>query len=323
MRKVIDWFGISKKTKKTKKTKKIKKVTFTEPETGSICNPYSKANFNSTRRLQKNPVQKVNLYLQNYDKKKTLGCPEDQYPKFKMTPEGNEYCCDITKSTDQDMFNYINYYLNLLIDRDEEDDEKGYSTPSEFFYIKKIPWLIKERNKYLRRNINNPLKDSLKIPKPFKTIEDWFEDKKIKENVQERTSNLRRAVWEATAAKETAKDAAEAVKDAAKKMPFFTRAFTSRSRPQVTIINKSLAQYKEDDYQHAASHAAPYAVSRAVPYAAPCAVPYAVPYAAPHAVPHAASHAAPYAAPHAAPHAAPYDAGRKKKKRSNPEKKIY
>ena len=312
MRKVIDWFGIS---KKTKKTKKIKKVTFTEPETGSICNPYSKANFNSTTRLKKNPVQKVNLYLQNYDKKKTLGCPEDQYPKFKMTPEGNEYCCDITKSTDQDMFNYINYYLNLLIDRDEEDDEKGYSTPSEFFYIKKIPWLIKERNKYLRRNETNLLKDSLKIPKPFKTIEDWFEDKKIKENVQERTSNLRRAVWEATAAKETAKDAAEAVKDAAKKMPFFTRAFTSRSRPQVTIIKKSLAQYKEDDSPHAAPQAAP--------QAAPHAVSRAVSRAVPHAVPHAAPHAAPDAAPHAAPHAAPYDAGRKKKKRSNPEKKIY
>ena len=67
MRKVIDWFGRSKKTKKTKKTNR---VTFTEPETGSICDPYSKANFNSTTRLQKNPVQKVNLYLKNYDIKK-------------------------------------------------------------------------------------------------------------------------------------------------------------------------------------------------------------------------------------------------------------
>ena len=125
---------------------------------------------------------------------------------------------------------------------------------------------------------------------------------------------MRRAFWEATAAKETAKDAAKTAKDAAKKMPFFTRAFTSRSRPQVTIIKKSLAQYKEDDSPHAASHAAsraaPYAVSRAVSRAAPRAVSRA--------------------APRAAPHAAPYDAGRKKigksrkkKKRSNPEKKIY
>ena len=219
-----------------------------------------------------------------------------------MTPEGNEYCCDITKSTDQDMFNYINYYLNLLIDRDEEDDEKGYSTPSEFFYIKKIPWLINERNKYLRRNINKPLNDSLKIPDPFNTIEEWFEDKKIKENVKERTLNLRRAVWEATAAKETAKDAAEAVKDAAKKMPFFTRAFTSRSRPQVTIINKSLAQYKEDDSPHAASHAASRAASHAAPYAVSRAVPYAV--------------------SHAAPHAAPYDAGRKKIGKSRKKRNV-
>ena len=168
-----------------------KKTTFDLPKatSNSICLPNKEIDFLKERTSRtpeeikqgtlrtRNP-KKMENYIKFYKTQGSLGCDKDQYPKYKITEEGKgAYCCDPSQATDQDMLDYINHYLQILID----DDEKGYQHQSDFFYgdrYKYIEGLLMSRNKYIEKNKTNPLTDKLQIPRPFTSIKGWFDAKK-------------------------------------------------------------------------------------------------------------------------------------------------
>jgi len=92
-----------------------------------------------------------------------MGCPIGKYPKYTITTDGNEFCCDSTMATNQDLLNYINSKLTSLIDRVDSHGDLRSDT---------INYLIYLRNWYIKKD--HTLNDTLQIPAGFISIDKWF-----------------------------------------------------------------------------------------------------------------------------------------------------
>jgi hypothetical protein len=101
-------------------------------------------------------------YLNNTDKRGSLGCGPNKYPKY----ENGKYCCVDVMSTNQEKLDYIN---NLL---ENAMDVTGISSFNQ--QVRAIEWLLNFRDNLLR---NYPtLKDNISVPQPFTSVEDWFNE---------------------------------------------------------------------------------------------------------------------------------------------------
>jgi hypothetical protein len=99
-------------------------------------------------------------YLSNIDKRGSLGCGPNKYPKY----ENGKYCCVDVMSTNQEILDYIN---NLL---ENAMDVTGISSFNK--EASNIEWLISIRDNLLKNY--KDLTDNISVPQPFTSVEDWF-----------------------------------------------------------------------------------------------------------------------------------------------------
>ena len=99
-------------------------------------------------------------YLNSTDRKGSLGCSPNKYPKY----ENGKYCCVDVMSTNQENLDYINTLLENAM------DVTGISSFNQ--QVRAIQWLLNFRDNLLK---NYPtLKDNISVPQPFTSVDDWF-----------------------------------------------------------------------------------------------------------------------------------------------------
>jgi len=102
-------------------------------------------------------------YLENINNIGSLGCNQNQYPKYTIN---KKYCCVDDRSTKQEELDYINDRLESAFDN---------VNPSVFKkYQKSIDYLLYKRNDLLKNDTT--LQDNLIVPEPYKNIEEWYDN---------------------------------------------------------------------------------------------------------------------------------------------------
>ena len=137
--------------------KNIKNVSFNEDviTNDKLCVPGPNARFG------KKDLPFYN-YLENINNPGSLGCNENQYPKY----TDNKYCCvdASNKSTKQEELDYVNDRLEAAFDN---------VNPSVFNkYQSLIHYLLHKRNELLKTD--HTLQDNLTVPPPYKNVDDWY-----------------------------------------------------------------------------------------------------------------------------------------------------
>jgi hypothetical protein len=99
-------------------------------------------------------------YLININKKGTLGCGPEQFPKY----ENGKYCCVDTMVTNQEQLDYIN---NLIEAASKNVNETVFRN-----YAKVIYFLINKRKELLASD--HTLIDNIEIPILYRNVDIWF-----------------------------------------------------------------------------------------------------------------------------------------------------
>lgn len=102
-------------------------------------------------------------YLENVNNIGSLGCNDNQYPKF----ANNKYCCVEAdqKSNPQEILDYVNGLLENAM----------YNVSPTVFnkYVNVIDYLIYKRRQLLSEYSN--LQDNIKLDEQFDNIDEWYE----------------------------------------------------------------------------------------------------------------------------------------------------
>jgi hypothetical protein len=124
---------------------KIKRVHFrSDTDSQKLCVPGPNVKFG---KVEKDglPLQQ---YLENARKSGSLGCSNGRIIKYQKYPKyiDGKYCCADAPATDQELFDYINHLLTVIVDTVDEpslNSNKGI-----------IEYLIRKRNQLMKSNIN-------------------------------------------------------------------------------------------------------------------------------------------------------------------------
>lgn len=135
--------------------KRKKSVTFDENSISQkICIPGPNLTFSGKKAL---PLYE---YLININKKGSLGCGPEQFPKY----ENGKYCCVDTMVTNQEQLDYIN---NLIEAASKNVNETVFRN-----YAKVIYFLINRRKELLASD--HTLTDNIEIPILYRNVDMWF-----------------------------------------------------------------------------------------------------------------------------------------------------
>lgn len=118
-------------------------------------------------------------YINNISKGGSLGCNQNQYPKYKI--EDGKYCCENEMASPQEQLDYVNM---LILKAVENVGETAFVK-----YTDEIEFLINHREDLLRRNINHELSDTLtqEFPitinnKTYNTLNDYINKNMVQSN---------------------------------------------------------------------------------------------------------------------------------------------